>query len=117
MYRKYVDKLDSQSAQTPQQQQTKTPDSSGEMSEEDQWRKQWNSKPTDELWGSLSGQKDSKSLVKKHLTKDVYEKLKDKKTSLGGTLAQCISSGKLFYYYHYFLICQRGILIIYSLVL
>lgn len=93
MYSKYVAQLDSQSGQTTQQKQTNNP-SGNEMSDEDQWRKQWNSKPVDELWKSLSGQKDSKSLVKKHLTKELYEKLKDKPTSLGGTLAQCISSGK-----------------------
>ncbi|KAK3603327.1 hypothetical protein CHS0354_025933 [Potamilus streckersoni] len=46
----------------------------------------------DELWGMLS-KSDSKSLLKKHLTKDVYEKYKNVKTSLGGTLADCIRSG------------------------
>lgn len=66
------------------------------MSDEQQWRKQWNSKLVDDLWKSLDGQKgDHKSLVKKHLTKELYGKLKDKSTSLGGTLAQCISSGAL----------------------
>ncbi|XP_064652496.1 taurocyamine kinase-like isoform X2 [Lineus longissimus] len=33
------------------------------------------------------------SLVKKYLTPEVYAKLKDKKTKLGGTLAQCINTG------------------------
>jgi len=83
MYRKYVDQLDPQS----------TTDQQGEMSDEDQWRKQWNAKPVEDLWASLQ-KGSSKSLLKKHLTEDRYKKLKDKKTSLGGTLAQCISSGK-----------------------
>ena len=46
------------------------------------------------LWGKLEAAKDSKSLLKKHLTKEIYEQLKDKKTSFGGTLAHCIRSGK-----------------------
>ncbi|XP_064601409.1 arginine kinase [Liolophura sinensis] len=46
-----------------------------------------------ELWEKVSSNKDSKSLLKKHLTKEVYEKLKDKKTKFGGTLADCIRSG------------------------
>lgn len=41
----------------------------------------------------LNAQKDSKSLLKKHLTPEVYEKLKDVKTSFGSTLAQNIRSG------------------------
>jgi hypothetical protein len=45
-----------------------------------------------DLWGKLE-KAESKSLLKKHLTKDVYEKLKDKKTKFGGTLAECIASG------------------------
>nr|ACP43446.1 arginine kinase [Paratapes undulatus] len=64
------------------------------MSDEDQWRKQWNSKSAKDLWDSLE-KGGSKSLLKQHLTKDVYEKLKDKNTDLGGTLAQCMSSGSL----------------------
>lgn len=46
------------------------------------------------LWGKLEAAKDSKSLLKKHLTKEIYEQLKDKKTAKGGTLAHCIRSGK-----------------------
>lgn len=46
------------------------------------------------LWGKLEAAKDSKSLLKKHLTKDIYEQLKDKKSKFGGTLAHCIRSGK-----------------------
>ena len=95
MYSKYVSQLEAQSGQTKQQKQTNNPKGGENMSDEQQWRKQWESKPIDELWKSLDGQKgDHKSLVKKHLTKELYEKLKDQKTSLGGTLAQCISSGK-----------------------
>ena len=56
-----------------------------------------------ELWDKLS-KNESKSLLKKHLTEERYNALKDKKTKLGGTLADCIRSGKyyvcfvLFYY-------------------
>lgn len=46
-----------------------------------------------DLWKKLSGG-ESKSLLKKHCTDKVYEQLKDKKTKLGGTLADCIRSGK-----------------------
>lgn len=37
---------------------------------------------------------NSKSLVKKHLTKETYEKLKDITTPMGSTLLDCIQSGK-----------------------
>lgn len=47
-----------------------------------------------ELWEALK-KADSKSLLKKHLTPARYEKLKNKKTKFGGTLADCIRSGKL----------------------
>ena len=46
-----------------------------------------------ELWAKLDGASDCKSILKKCLTKEIYEQLKDKKTSLGGTLADCIRSG------------------------
>lgn len=36
---------------------------------------------------------DSKSLLKKHLTKEIFDKLKSKKTSFGSTLLDCIQSG------------------------
>ncbi|XP_065219264.1 arginine kinase isoform X2 [Planococcus citri] len=36
---------------------------------------------------------DSKSLLKKYLTQDVFENLKNKKTSYGSTLLDCIQSG------------------------
>lgn len=100
MYRGYVTQLDSQSAQSQQQVQSSQPSN---MSDEDQWRKQWNSKSAKDLWDSLE-KGGSKSLLKQHLTKDVYEKLKDKNTDLGGTLAQCMSSGKKVFKSHFNLI-------------
>jgi hypothetical protein len=33
--------------------------------------------------------------LKKYLTEDVYKKLKDVKSKLGGTLADCIRSGNI----------------------
>lgn len=36
---------------------------------------------------------DSKSLLKKYLTKEVFDALKNKKTSFGSTLLDCIQSG------------------------
>ena len=36
---------------------------------------------------------DSKSLLKKYLTGDVFDKLKTKQTSYGSTLLDCIQSG------------------------
>ena len=53
----------------------------------------WFPKPVEELWKRLS-ESNATSLLKQHLTPEVYAKLKDKKTSLGGTLAHCISSGE-----------------------
>jgi len=47
----------------------------------------------DELFAKLEGAKDAKSLLKKHLTKEVFEALKDKKTELGCDLKSCIRSG------------------------
>lgn len=46
-----------------------------------------------ELWAKLEAAKDSKSLLKKHLSKQLYDDLKDKKTRFNGTLAECIRSG------------------------
>ena len=48
----------------------------------------------EELWKNLHDG-ESRSLLKKHLTPEVYKLLKDRKTKLGGTLADCIRSGKL----------------------
>jgi len=36
---------------------------------------------------------DSKSLLKKHLTKEIFDSLKNKKTSFGSSLLDCIQSG------------------------
>lgn len=38
---------------------------------------------------------DSKSLLKKYLTKEIFDNLKTKKTSFGSTLLDVIQSGKL----------------------
>ncbi|XP_041355015.1 taurocyamine kinase-like [Gigantopelta aegis] len=45
------------------------------------------------MFKKLTEADDCKSLLKKHLTKEIFEKVKDKKTTLGGTLADCIRSG------------------------
>lgn len=45
-------------------------------------------------WTALSSS-DSKSLLKKYLTKEVFDELKNKKTSFGSTLLDCVQSGKL----------------------
>lgn len=37
---------------------------------------------------------DSSSLLKKHLSQAVFDKLKNKKTSFGSTLLDCVQSGK-----------------------
>ncbi len=47
----------------------------------------------EELWNKLKNATDCKSLLKKYLTPEVYEKLKGKKTKCGGTLKECIQSG------------------------
>lgn len=52
----------------------------------------------EELWKNLHDG-ESRSLLKKHLTPEVYKLLKDRKTKLGGTLADCIRSGKLCAHY------------------
>ncbi|KAK3098709.1 hypothetical protein FSP39_022290 [Pinctada imbricata] len=51
--------------------------------------------PLCELWKKLHEATDCSSLLKKYLTPECYDKLKDRKTSLGGTLADCIQSGCL----------------------
>ncbi|CAG5123632.1 unnamed protein product [Candidula unifasciata] len=55
----------------------------------------WRPENVDEMFEHLSKAKNCKSLLKKHLTKDIFEKLKDKKTSRGATLGDCIISGVL----------------------
>lgn len=51
----------------------------------------------EELWKSLSNG-ESGSLLKKYLTPSVYNRLKSKITNYGGTLADCIRSGKTLYF-------------------
>lgn len=48
-------------------------------------------------WEALSSS-DSKSLLKKYLTKEVFDELKNKKTSFGSTLLDCVQSGKSIFY-------------------
>ncbi|CAI5438201.1 unnamed protein product [Caenorhabditis angaria] len=52
-------------------------------------------KKIEDAYAKLNGPEGAKckSLLKKHLTKDVVEKLKTKKTKLGATLYDCIRSG------------------------
>lgn len=47
----------------------------------------------EEGFKKLEAATDCKSLLKKYLTKDVFEQLKAKKTSLGATLLDVIQSG------------------------
>lgn len=47
-------------------------------------------------WEALASS-DSKSLLKKYLTKEVFDCLKNKKTSFGSTLLDCVQSGKPIY--------------------
>ena len=103
MYRKYVDQLDPQSGSEQQRVQQQ---SHSNMSDEDQWRSQWESKPVEELWKALQASKDNHSLLKKHLTEDRYKALKDKKTTIGGTLAQCMSSGTYTYTDTFMYVCM-----------
>lgn len=42
----------------------------------------------------LEAATDCKSLLKKYLTRDIFDKLKDKKTALGATLLDVIQSGE-----------------------
>lgn len=55
------------------------------------------------LFKTLSEAEDCKSLLKKHLTREKYEALAEKKTPLEGTLDDCIRSGEFcihkFYYF------------------
>eukprot|EP00080_Pristionchus_pacificus_P000981 PDM61001.1 hypothetical protein PRIPAC_54807 [Pristionchus pacificus] len=51
-------------------------------------------KKIEEGYAKLQGAKDCHSLLKKYLTKEVVDQLKDKKTKLGATLLDVIQSGK-----------------------
>lgn len=53
----------------------------------------------EEMFEHISKAKNCKSLLKKYLTKDTFEKLKDKKTSHNATLGDCIISGEVDYCY------------------
>lgn len=44
-------------------------------------------------YAKLQGAGDCKSLLKKYLTRDVLDKLKDKKTAMGATLLDVVQSG------------------------
>ena len=48
---------------------------------------------TADLLKALNEATDCQSLMKKNLTPEIQEELKDKKTELGGTLGDCIRSG------------------------
>ncbi|GFN93646.1 Arginine kinase [Plakobranchus ocellatus] len=48
----------------------------------------------EEMFKTLTAAEDCHSLLRKHLTQAVFDKIKAKKTSLGGTLVDCIRSGK-----------------------
>lgn len=47
----------------------------------------------DQQFARLKSASQAKSLMKKYLTEQTFEKLKYKKTKFGGTLSQCINSG------------------------
>ena len=49
---------------------------------------------SEELFKALQDAKDCKSLLKKNLTPERFNKLKGLKSKFGGTLADCIRSGK-----------------------
>ncbi|GLV33723.1 Arginine kinase 1 [Carabus blaptoides fortunei] len=56
-------------------------------------------KPDEETLGKMEtgfcnlSSSDSQSLLKKYLTRDVFEKLKNKRTTFGSTLLDCVQSG------------------------
>jgi hypothetical protein len=51
---------------------------------------------SEELYKKLGEASEPKTSLKKYLTKGVLDKLKNKKTEKGGTLAMCIKSGEAF---------------------
>ncbi|KAL8570860.1 hypothetical protein ACOMHN_023533 [Nucella lapillus] len=53
----------------------------------------WKPETLQEMVDLVSKTKSCKSMMKKYLTKDVADRLKDKKTTLGGTLVDCIRTG------------------------
>lgn len=44
-------------------------------------------------WQRLQDAADCKSLLKKYLSREVFDKLKDKKTAFGSTLLDVVQSG------------------------
>ena len=48
----------------------------------------------EKLFTRLRDATDSKSLLRKHLTNNIFAQLKGLKTKFGGTLIDCIRSGK-----------------------
>lgn len=50
---------------------------------------------------------DSKSLLKKYLTKEVFDSLKNKKTSFGSTLLDVIQSGAWLHWMHFYFIIAK----------
>jgi arginine kinase len=50
----------------------------------------------EDAYKTLQNAKDCNSLLKKHLTKEIVDELKYKKTKLGATLMDVIRSGKWF---------------------
>ncbi|KAH9500179.1 hypothetical protein Btru_077420 [Bulinus truncatus] len=55
----------------------------------------WRPSSLEEMFEHVNKAKSCKSLLKKYLTKDTFEKLKEKKTSHNATLGDCILSGVL----------------------
>ena len=53
----------------------------------------------EELFKKLSSAENCQSLLHKHLTQAVFDKIKEKKTGLGGTLADCIRSGESIHFF------------------
>ena len=47
------------------------------------------------LYDKLHQAKNSTSLLKKHLSPSIFDRLKGLRTKFGGTLADCIRSGKI----------------------
>ncbi|OWF37578.1 arginine kinase-like [Mizuhopecten yessoensis] len=86
MYRRYLDQLNTQTAQLISEQQQITQKT--KMAEVE-----FKKVPVADLWEKLSKAEGCKSLLKKHLTKERYDALKDLKTSIGGDLGDCIQSG------------------------
>lgn len=51
----------------------------------------------EKLHDLLKADGNCKSLLRRHLTQEVFDALKDKTTKFGGTLADSIRSGKMFF--------------------